>query len=81
MIEISKFSRYRNEDVLENQVLAFFDRNPDEELTSSDAAVKFDRRLPKVREKLKALTERGLLQRYGIKGIGSQIEYVYRRAS
>jgi len=81
MIPTSKFCRYRPDEVLENQILAFFDRNPEEELTSADVAIKFDRGQHKVREKLKRLTDQGLIGRYGIKRRGGQVEYVYRRAS
>jgi predicted transcriptional regulator len=81
MIEISKFCRYAAADVLENQILAFYDRNPDEELTSGDVAVKFDRGIHKVRAALKGLTDRGLLNRVGVRTKVNQLTYIYRRAS
>lgn len=80
-VEVSKFCRYSAKDVLTNQVLAFFDRNRDEELTAEDVAIKFNRRLPKVRETLKAMVERGLIDRYGVRAFRSQLTYVYRRVS
>lgn len=78
-IPMSPFCRYRPEQVLGNQILAFFDRNPDEELTSADVAVKFGRRLPRVRETLKRLTDAAMLERYGVRKFGGQVTYVYRR--
>jgi hypothetical protein len=43
--------------------------------------VKFGRRLPLVRETLKSLVDRGLLDRYGVRARGSQVTYFYRRAA
>ena len=81
MIEVSKFCRYAAADVLENKILAFFDRNPDEELTSDDVSIKFGRGIHKVRAALKGLTDRGLLSRVGVRTKASQLTYIYRRAS
>lgn len=48
---------------LESNLLAFYDRNPDEELTTSDAAAKFGMRQGPVATIMKEMVERGLLQK------------------
>jgi predicted transcriptional regulator YheO len=50
-------------DTLENQILAFFDQNPDEELTAEDAQIKFGRTMNNTREIVQRMYERGLLSR------------------
>ncbi|MEN9885599.1 MAG: hypothetical protein RL758_177 [Pseudomonadota bacterium] len=49
---------------LENNLLAFFDRNRDEELTTADAAAKFGVRQGPAATIMKEMVERGLLKRY-----------------
>lgn len=78
LLPLSKHCRYSPEEVLGNQILTFFDNNRDEELTSADVAVKFDRRLPRVRMTLKHLTDAGLLDRYAVRNAGGQVTYFYR---
>lgn len=48
-------------DSIENRLIAFFDRNPDEELTPSDAVVKFGGRLNSTACVMRDLAARGLL--------------------
>lgn len=78
LLKLSKHCRYQPEEVLGVQILTFFDNNRDEELTSADVAVKFDRRLPRVRMTLKNLTDAGLLARYAVRNAGGQVTYFYR---
>jgi hypothetical protein len=50
-------------DTLENQILAFFDQNPDEELTTEDMQVKFGRTMNNTRIVVQRLADRGILVR------------------
>lgn len=49
-------------DGLASRVLAYFERNPDEELTIEQAAVKFDAPVPTVRNALRYLRELGKIE-------------------
>lgn len=52
-----------NRDTLENRILAFFDVNPEEELTAEDVLVKFGTSMNRVREILPRMAVQGLLSR------------------
>ena len=53
---------------LENQIAAFFDRVPDEELTSQDVRIKFSVNETTAKRVLKQMHEAGRLERERIKG-------------
>jgi predicted transcriptional regulator len=67
-------------DTLENQILAFFDQNPEEELTTEDVQVKFGRTMNNTREIVQRMYERGLIERRR-QVDGKARTYVYSRAT
>ena len=57
-------NRIQHRDSIENKVLAFFDTNPDEELSVADACVKFDATdRTHMSRLLKSMLDRSLLLR------------------
>lgn len=71
-----------NRDTLENRILAFFDVNPEEELTTEDALIKFGTNVNNVRLVMQRLAERGALTRTPAKlgKDGRSWTFVYSRA-
>jgi hypothetical protein len=67
--------RIQHRDSIENKVLGFFDLNPGEELTVSDAVVKFNSEYIHMSKLFKLMFERGLLTRY--RDGGAQTPWIY----
>ena len=63
---------------LEMKIAAFFDRVPDEELTSQDVRIKFGVNETTAKHVLKGVYESGQLERERIKG---RTAMMYRRAT
>ena len=63
---------------LAEQIAAFFDRVPDEELTSQDVRIKFGVNETTAKHVLKGMYESGQLERERIKGSTAMM---YRRAT
>ena len=63
---------------LERKIAAFFDRVPDEELTSQDVRIKFGVNETTAKHVLKGMYESGQLERERIKGSTAMM---YRRAT
>ena len=72
--------RIKHRDSIENKVLEYFQHNPQEELTVSDAAIKFDSEYMHMSKLFRAMFERGLLRRYREGGAGSSWMYGAPRA-
>lgn len=68
-----------NTDSVENLAIAFFDRNPDEELTVRDAMVKFDASQTMACQVLNGLVDRGILRASRRKQPTNQVIKVYGR--
>lgn len=63
--------RITHRDSIENKVLEFFRHNPGEELTVSDAVIKYDSKYMHMSKLFRSMFERGLLRRHREGGAGS----------